>query len=117
MRLAERKRKAEELDDVSPAPEHEGSASRDARKKAKLEAGREFRADLLMRYKERGLTAEALCKISYRATRAGAVGVEDLALDPALRGQNYGRHITKALGLKADWLYWTKVPMWDKKAS
>eukprot|EP00969_Alexandrium_andersonii_P247353 10930730-Alexandrium_andersonii.AAC.1 len=45
------------------------------------------------------MTAKAVCEIAFHATRAGAKGVGDFALDPASPGQHFADHLGRALGL------------------
>ena len=85
------------------------------RKSNEEEMGRKFRDWLLDKYKYKGMTADELCTISYLSTGAGAVGVEDLCLDPQAKGDNAARTITRALGMREDRLYWKPIPMWDSK--
>ena len=78
--------------------------------------GRRFRTWLLEKYKYKGMTADDVCTAAYLSSGAGAVGVADLGVDPLAKGGNAARKITRALGWNPDRLYWSKIPMWDKKS-
>ena len=61
------------------------------------------------------MPANTVCSIAWRATAAGAVGVEDLALNPQDVGDNFSAHLQNALDMRArQRFYWSPVPMWDK---
>eukprot|EP00969_Alexandrium_andersonii_P038059 1668288-Alexandrium_andersonii.AAC.1 len=44
------------------------------------------------------MTAKDVCTVAFLATQAGAVGVRDLALDPASPGDHFAEHVRKATG-------------------
>jgi hypothetical protein len=76
----------------------------------------EFRCDLVSRYGHAKLDAIDLCTLAWRATKAGARGVADLAVDPAHQGSNHARVVRKALGLDKvvdEVLFQIWVPKYD----
>ena len=96
-----------------PAPALEDPADTDGRKSSEL-----FRDDLLDRWScghPRCISNVDLATIAWRATKAGAKGVEDLAVDPRSKGRNHSTRVKKALGLDAveDDLHKISLPVWD----
>ena len=78
-----------------------------------------FRDDLLDRLACGRIGWLDLTTIAWHATRAGAVGVEDLALDPSAKGSNQARRARFRLGLGDldALLYKVHIPMWDTRTS
>ena len=64
-----------------------------------LAAGAELRNYMLKQWSLGAKTNDTLCTEAWLATQAGAVGVEDLALNPSSKGRNHARHVRDALGL------------------
>ena len=79
----------------------------------------EFREDLLDRLSLGLIGWLDLATIAWKSTRAGAAGVEDLAVDPRQKGANQAARVRHALGLEAldARLYRTWIPMWDTHTS
>ena len=78
------------------------------------DGGAGLRRHLMDRYKHGKLTARSLCTIAWHATRAGAKGIEDLALDPS--SSNAAAHVRRAVGARAkSTFYWFDLPLWDHK--
>ena len=76
------------------------------------DGGRAFRDRLLRQYKSGAKTAEAVCSEAWDSKIAGAVGVEDLALDP--KSHHQADHLRNAIGARAaSSFYRGKVPVWD----
>jgi hypothetical protein len=76
----------------------------------------EFRFELFDRFSSGRLASVDVTTLAWKATRAGAGGVKDLAVDPALKGDNHARIVRSALGLGSvedDVLYECDVPLWD----
>jgi len=81
--------------------------------KFEADGGEGLRAYMLRQWKRGKISSEAVCSMSWHATRAGATGVADLALNPKLTKQ--AEHLRKALHVRAkDSFYLSRVPMWDK---
>ena len=79
-------------------------------------AAQEFRRDLVSRFATGKLEAIDLCTLAWRSTKAGARGVEDLAVDPNQKGDNHAKVVRKALGLDKvsdAALYELHVPLYD----
>ena len=54
----------------------------------------------------------SLCTLAWHSTRAGASGVEDLAMDPSQH--HHAEHLRKALGARSlSSFYWGRVAIWD----
>ena len=66
----------------------------------------------------RPITNIDLTTIVWKATRTGARGVEDLAVDPSRKGGNHARTVRRALGLKCvkEEECGVVIPMWDSDA-
>ena len=78
------------------------------------DGGAGLRRHLTDRYKHGKLTARSLSTIAWHACRAGATGIEDLALDPS--SSNAATHVRRALGARAkSTFYWFDLPLWDHK--
>ena len=76
--------------------------------------GTGLRAYLVKEFKYGNLPAIAVCSIAYHATRAGAVGVEDMAMDPESRHQ--AEHLRDALNARSSAAFFVgSVPMWDSR--
>ena len=76
----------------------------------------DFRFDLIDRYAAGKLDNMDLATIAWKATQAGARGVQDLAVNPVVKGDNHARAVRSALGLnsvKDEVLYTCRVPVWD----
>lgn len=85
--------------DPAPALEHPADVDEDGQKPAQLS-----RDDLLDRWScghPRCISNVDLATIAWRATKAGAKGVEDLAVNPRSKGRNHATRVRKALGLEA----------------
>eukprot|EP00959_Pyramimonas_sp_CCMP1952_P126930 2654586-Pyramimonas_sp.AAC.1 len=58
------------------------------------------------------MTAKDVCVLSWHSTRAGAVGVADLALPD--QNDHRSEHLRKALGTRSKATFFTaQIPMWD----
>jgi len=76
----------------------------------------DFRFELIDRFSSGKLEPVDVATLAWKATQAGAGGVKDLAVDPALKGDNHARVVRTALGLdcvKDDALFECSVPLWD----
>ena len=75
-----------------------------------------FRHDLVDRFAVGKLDAVDLATIAWKAKKAGAGGVSDLAVDPDIKGENHARKVRTALNLNAvedEVLYACQIPVWD----
>ena len=83
------------------------------------QTGQIFRKDLTRRWAVGKIGNEDLCTISYLHTRSNGVGVEDLALNPALRGRNAARHVRDVFGLNDTMkrMFQIQVPIWNNEQS
>ena len=82
------------------------------------DAGLAFRRHLLQRYKAGEMYAKDVATIAYYASRAGATGVADLAVDPSDSSGRAAERLQKVFSGRArDLFYWTDVTMFDKKTS
>ena len=80
--------------------------------------GHRFRRHLLAEWRAGRQTAKAVCTIAGLARRAGACGIEDIAIDPDRLGRNHARRLKEAMGFSADAkLYYAQVPVWDSTTS
>ena len=75
-----------------------------------------FRFDLIDRLSAGKLLPIDVATIAWKATQAGAKGVEDLSVNPDSRGANHSRLVKSVLGLnnvESEVLYAYDIPMWD----
>ena len=72
-----------------------------------------LREYLLRQYKRGDLSAVEVCTISWRATRAGAVGVGDLAQRPDSRHQ--AEHLARTIATSMESKFYSmRLPAWCK---
>lgn len=84
---------------------------------AKRQAGDELRRFLLEKFCLQGMTGSDVAQISYFASRAGASGVSDLALQPSSATKNGHHHVMNHAGMiypEVD-LDYVKCPMFLKR--
>ena len=79
-----------------------------------VQAGKEYRKDLLTRFYKVKMGAEDVCVSAYHHTRSGGLGAADIALKPS-SSSNSMRHIRKVLAFNKDkplqaFIY---VPQWN----
>lgn len=76
-----------------------------------------LRAYLHDLWKHKRLTDRELSTLSWWITQAGGVGVEDLSLDPKVRGDNHARVVTRAFEAEATDRLCLEIPtkVWDRR--
>ena len=84
----------------------------------KRQGGLQFRRGLITRWAKGRLPMVDVCLLSHSHTMSGGCGVEDLAVSPQLKGDNYGKRVRQALGLDeiAQRLYKLCTIVWDNEA-
>ena len=78
-----------------------------------LDGGDGLRRYLLREFELGRLTSEAVCTLSWHASRAGAARVADLGLDP--KSHKQAEHLRKAMDVRSPESFYTaKIPLWNK---
>ena len=88
-------------------------------KRRLADACQDFRNELIDRFASANIQPIDMATIAWFATNAGAGGVSDLSVDPALGGRNQARTVRTALGLEGvsrRILFKIQVPKWDVSA-
>ena len=80
----------------------------------RIEAGRQYRKDLLTRFASGKMHAVDVCATAYLHTRSGGLGAADLALPPGQDG-NAMRTIRHALGVETRRRAYINVPQWNSE--
>ena len=64
-------------------------------------------------------TCKELCSEAFLASRAGAVEIGDLGVDPDALGRNHARHLREILRLRdlKGSFYFVNVPVYDKRTA
>ena len=83
------------------------------------EAGLAYRKYLLREWCLGAKTCKELCSEAFLASRAGAVEIGDLGVDPDALGRNHARHLREILGLRdlKGSFYFVNVPVYDKRTA
>ena len=80
----------------------------------RIEAGQQYRKDLLTRFASAKMHAVDVCATAYLHTRSGGLGAADLALPPGQDG-NAMRTIRHALGVETRRRAYINVPQWNSE--
>jgi hypothetical protein len=95
---------------------HPASASRLPASGDLASNGKDLREYIVDAWKCGRLFNKDVCVLSDLITKAGGVGVSDLAKPDGDKGDNYSRHLQSALHLQEidNKLYTAYIPLWDK---
>jgi hypothetical protein len=81
--------------------------------------GKTFRHDLINEWSLGKLDSKQLCKTAFFHTRAGGCGLDDLAVDPNMEGDNHARKVRQVLRVDETHMYTYEmlIPLWSQKHS